>query len=132
MPTLDDGMQLFHAGAFHEAFACFQRLALDVAADRAARADAFNLMGVAVLASPDLGVGDECGLSFYRQALELDPDNLGALLNVVATCGDHIPDHQDLELLQLAISGLERRWGELDATAQASVAAKRVKYLKGV
>jgi hypothetical protein len=115
------GERLAEQGEYEKAFRFFQRVATDSNQNAACRADAYVWMGTLVRAEPRLGEGDECGFSFYRRALDLDPDNLWAMLGVADTFGDYVPDHQDKAAFRRAMQWLTQHWDSLDERVREDV-----------
>jgi hypothetical protein len=85
-------------------------------------------MGTLVRIMPALGDGDECGLSFYKRALELHPGNVWAMLGIVETFGDRFPDHQDTAAFRTAMHGLRQRLELLDDCARKEIMQIYVRY----
>ena len=76
------GEELVERGEYDSAFCFFEEIATDPNRIPTIRADAYTWMGTLVRILPSLGDGDECGLSFYKRALELHPDNVWAAKRV--------------------------------------------------
>jgi hypothetical protein len=88
------------------------------------RADAYYLLGLSVEIDPSRGLEDECGLSFYRQALAENPDHLWANYAIVSTYGLSPPQHQNFELFCDAVRLLSNRSAELDSDVVKFVAER--------
>lgn len=71
------------------------------------RSDAYLMMGVIV--HIDLNADDfedESGLNFFMKSLEYNAYNMGALFNVIAFFGTSVDNHQNIPMLDTAISRL--------------------------
>lgn len=117
-------------GDHEEAFRFFQAIACDAAQDSRSRADAYVWMGTLVRIAPSLGDEDECGLSFYQRALELDPENLGAMVGIVETFGGHVPDHQDDSSFRRAMAWLLRHRDSLNEDVRGEIDRIRSKHAR--
>jgi len=122
--AVDRATALVHSGQYHKAYKIARRVAEDHSAPHSVRADAFYLLGVLTEILPQFGCGDECGLSYYKRALELRPDHLWAMYGVVATFGERFPSHQDVEAVRRALDGLMPRIAELPPDAVTTVMEK--------
>lgn len=122
------GEVLMGQGEHEKAFRFFQAIATDLALDARRRADAYTWLGSLVRIDPSLGEGDECGLSFYQRAVELDSDNLGAMLGIAETFGDSIADHQDQASFRRAIAWLLEHEGALDERLRSELERIRRKH----
>ena len=92
---------LIETGEFQEAFEIFHEISLATEATNNVKADALNMMGLIVWSmAPELAHENEAeeGLAYFKQALKLDPKNLGALLNVAENFGTAYGQHQDTEI----------------------------------
>lgn len=71
---------------YDESFKSFKSIAQNLELPNSIRSQAYNFLGVIVSAvAPHLGEGDESGTSFYIKAIELDSDNIDALLNIISS-----------------------------------------------
>jgi hypothetical protein len=65
------------------------------------------MMGVIISSfAPDLDIESDNGIEYFRKAVELDPECLGCLLNVVNTFGEYIHGHGDRKLFKKAYFAL--------------------------
>lgn len=84
----------FKMGNMELAFELFKKRAEDLTLEPAIRSDAFNMMGVLVNAYlPGDKIKDITGYSLFERAIELNPDNAGALCNIIMTYGDGDFEH---------------------------------------
>lgn len=82
--------QYFENYNYRDAFSCFKQIAEDDKNALVVRANALNMMGVIVSGfSPDLDIEDVSGFKYFQKAIELDSNNIGALLNIIES-------HEDL------------------------------------
>jgi hypothetical protein len=101
------GEQYFESRQYDFAFDIFRKIANDETADKVLRANSFNLMGVIISGfAPHLDKEDESGLKYFKKAIELDPDHIGALLNIVDTFGKLPSMHSDHLAFHLAYKKL--------------------------
>lgn len=97
----------FNEGNFGEAFDLYNVIYLDSNISSQDRAEAANMMGVMLMYDPSLDTEDESGLTYYKKALLLDPENLSALLNVINSFGTVVNSHTDLDFVNFAFAQLE-------------------------
>jgi hypothetical protein len=84
----------FSQGNVELAFELFKLRAEDETIEPGIRSDAFNMMGVLVNSYlPGDGFKDITGYSLFVRAIELNPDNAGALCNLVMTYGEGDFEH---------------------------------------
>ena len=126
---LDISQGLIESGNFAEAFRKLKKLVLDDKLSTADRATAYQMLGSLVLVCPSLGDEDECGLSYYKQALEFDPNNLWAHYGIVSTLGVHFPDHQDVRSARRSLATIQARIDELPDSAH-EIIVKRLQLLE--
>ena len=122
------GEELVERGEYDSAFCFFEAIATDPNQTPPIRADAYTWMGTLVRIMPSLGDGDECGLSFYKRALELHPDHVWAMLGIVETFGDHFPDHQDAQAFRIAMRGLNQRLEWFDDRTRKEITQICMRY----
>jgi hypothetical protein len=125
-PDLEAAQQLAVQGDFDGAFGPLRGIAHDQARPPADRAVAFALMSMLVAAWPSLYPDDQTGLTFLRQAIELNPDEEYAWWNVIESFGDHYPAHQDVPLLRRAFDWLGH--APLDAADAERLERHRRRY----
>lgn len=97
--TLEVAHEYLKGYRFNLAFEAFKEIAGNESHDSITRSEAYNMMGVIVngfLVLPD----DEVGLEYFRRALELDPNAIGVLLNIVNTFGVGPSMHLDEPLFK--------------------------------
>lgn len=128
-PT-DDASELIATGAYDEAFALLNVVVRNPNYTDDMKAEAYHLLGTLTQIDPAFGEGDECGLSYYLRALQLNPRHLWAAYGVVSTFGPQIPDHQDTNAFKNAMSAVSLRLDELDVRARDIVADRYRTYLK--
>ena len=98
---------LFFQNKYDESFELFNIIALDKSIDKIERSNSFNMLGVIIIGPcPYLDPEDETGLKYFKKALELDPENLGALFNVTATFGTSPNMHRNSKLFMFAYNKL--------------------------
>lgn len=106
---------MFMEGNGEEAFWIFSQIAVDELRNNAERADAYNMMGVIVNGiAPHLDLEDESGLKYYKKALLLDPDNIGALLNIIGSFGMSPNMHRDVDVFLDTYNRLMNKKEELE------------------
>ena len=120
--ALDQAQILMQANEFPEAFAICRSVAYDTNATTNDRADAFQMLGTIVQCTPTLGDTDECGLSYFKRALEIDPEHLWACLGIVTTFGKNFPDHQDVAAVKSALEKLLLRIDDVPASSRKTIA----------
>lgn len=97
----------FSKGDFEKAFILFKAISEDLNYCDGVRANAYNMMGVVVLFDPMVYPEDESGLIFFLKAIDADPENIGALLNVLANFGLSVNSHKNINAFDMAINRLE-------------------------
>ena len=112
-PDLDVADALVREFRVAEAWPILESIVADNSLSPEIRSDAYQLLGCIVEIDPSYGDGDECGLSFYRQAVELVPNHLWANYAIVSNYGDAIPQHQDRSAFMKALKALNGRESEL-------------------
>jgi|GEM_PF-6163667 len=120
-PT-DDASELIAKGAYREAFALLKSVVRNPNCNDCVKADAYHLLGALTQIDPTFGDGDECGLSYYQRAIQLNSHHLWAAYGVISTFGPQVPDHQDAGAFEAAMSTVSLRINELDTRAQNTVA----------
>ncbi|WP_154656445.1 hypothetical protein [Flavobacterium suncheonense] len=104
----DKAEDFFDKGDFLASFNHFKSITENDKFDNLEKADAFNMMGVIILFDPMIDIEDETGLKYFRKALELDDENVGALLNVIENFGLSVNNHKDVILFDFAIGQLKK------------------------
>lgn len=113
---------------YSEAFFIFKNIAEDQKNSLILRANALNMMGVIINGfSPDLDPEDKFGFKYFEMAVQLDPDNIGALLNIVEYYEDLPSPNSQLLTFKTAC---ERLFGELsnDITSEQLSKVKTIYY----
>jgi hypothetical protein len=98
--------EMFDQGLYKESFAIFKKIALDENLKNAVRGDAYNMLGAIMCFDPSVDPEDESGLKYFSKALELDPENIGALFNIVTNFGSSPNNHENVDLFNLAVNRL--------------------------
>jgi hypothetical protein len=75
---------LFENGEYELAYESFKSMAENILENVEVRSDAYAMLGMIIFNIIDVEDG-QAGLVYFRRALELKPDNIGALYNVVQT-----------------------------------------------
>ena len=106
--SFEKGEELYYSGNYEESFAIFKAILNDAETTSVERSDALNMLGVLLDSDPNLILDSEFqqSVKFFKRAIELNPDNLGALLNVIEGFGNSFNQHRDLELFKLAYDKL--------------------------
>lgn len=89
---------------YKDAFREYERLIETNTLDNEAMAEAYNMLGVITLFDKDIDVIDDTGLFYFKQSLQFDPNNIGALLNIIATFGKSFDNHLDFILVEECIN----------------------------
>jgi hypothetical protein len=111
--TFDEAENLFEKGCYEEAFTAFANIAENSEYDLSLRSDAYNMMGVIISgSSPYLSDSDESGLLYFKIALQINPENLGAAFNIIETYDSDPTGHQDKEIVRIACKSLEDNFGD--------------------
>jgi len=105
--TYESAMANLENGQYKKAFETFKVLAEMIATPKEIRADCFNMMGAIINAfDPYIDAdSDESGLTYFRKAIDLQPNHVGALLNIVENFDPKrsFPSlHNDSDAFQLA------------------------------
>ncbi|WP_347067852.1 hypothetical protein [Flavobacterium sp. WV_118_3] len=104
----NEAEDLFTKGNFITSFNLFKSLTESSEFTDLEKAEAFNMMGVIILFDPLIDIEDETGLKYFKKALELDDENVGALLNVVENFGLSVNNHKDTVFFNFALSQLKK------------------------
>ncbi|HEX5102540.1 MAG TPA: hypothetical protein VFV87_01935 [Pirellulaceae bacterium] len=121
---------LVTAGKYTEAVQLLRSIADDPAAPSQARVDAFQFLGTMTKVDPS-AMGEDFALPYFQRALQLKPDHLWALQGIVATFGDHAPDHQDKAALLFAAERLLARANELPQAVVSEVRQRLERFHAG-
>ena len=97
----------FHSGDYLQAFEAFKKITKSTSSSDEEKADAFNMMGAIVLMDTRVEFDDESGLEYFAKSLEIDPHNIGALLNIIEGFGLSVNNHRNIKMLDLAIKTLQ-------------------------
>ena len=114
---------LIEQGAYDQSVHLLKQIVADPKCANDAKADALQMLGAMTQVDPT-AVGDDCALPYYKRALELCPNHLWALHGIVATFGDHFPDHQDVAAVKHALEQLKPRLDELGRSGAEVVRSK--------
>lgn len=111
----EQGEELFHQEDYKGAFEVFKRLSEDISTSSQDMSDALNMMGVVLNIEPSLAVHNEFdeSISYFKQSLQHNPSNLGALLNIVENFGNSYGQHADFELFDFCYTNLKKMVDEL-------------------
>jgi hypothetical protein len=129
--AVDMAMDLISNGEYESAFHLLRQAAENTSLGSERRADAYQVMGALVQIVPQLGDGDESGLSFYKCALAIAPDHLWASIGVISTFGDLPYQHKDEAAFLAAEAVARRQWSQLDEAARTEVNQKRQEFNAG-
>ncbi|MBE9041838.1 hypothetical protein IQ235_13715 [Oscillatoriales cyanobacterium LEGE 11467] len=128
----EEADKLLDRASHEEAFLAFKEIAQNQILEKSIRAEAYNMMGVIIAEpAPDLSKNeDESGLEYFKAALELDENNLGAALNILEGYRTSPTGHSDRESVKLACSLLENHhWDEISEFDRQLVIENRRKLL---
>lgn len=89
-------------------------------------ADAYHMLGTIVQVLPQFGDGDECGLSYFKRSLDIDPSHVWANVGVLSTFGKRFPDHHDVEAVKNAIVALDDRYNALPDDVRSLVETRKL------
>lgn len=118
----DEARYQFDIGNVEEAFYAFKKLAEDASIDQKIRAYSYAMMGTINGNLMNLDPVEDSGVEYYRKAFELDPTDVGLLLNIVFSFGNEPFLHHDREFFSRAYGLLvENYWNELTPDQQKSV-----------
>ena len=99
---------LFDNGQYKLAFEKFKQIAENNIFALSVRADSYNMMGAIINGfAPYLDKEDENGLKYFLKAIDLDENNIGALLNIVNTFGEDPSMHKNREVFEKAYNRFE-------------------------
>lgn len=117
---------------YKAAFEEYRKLIEDYSLDDISIAEAYNMLGVITIIDKNIEVIDDTGLFYFKQALNYDPNNIGALLNVILTFGNSFENHLDYLLTEQCIDRVLSLPVELSDLEKKNLSEKRilVKLLK--
>jgi len=126
----DKAEELFCFGNYDLSLAAFKNIAENYENSSRLRADALNMIGV-LLSGPLSGSSYESHMDYFKSALSLDPENQGALMNVIELFGDEVNQHQDIQLLKNSVELVRKHyWSELSEEERARVIEKDSKVIR--
>lgn len=115
-PKYEKAEKQFSIGSFEEAFASFETIGNSQEAGVELQSEAFNMLGLILFnAAPHLAQENEIeeGLAFFEKSLELNPENLGTMLNILVNFGDSFGQHQNLEIVGKVLDCLSSKAWDL-------------------
>lgn len=127
--TVQNAEERILAGSYDEA-ASILRSIIDSNVASEVKADALVWLGTLSRMWPAVSPTDQSGHSSYVQALALVPDHLWAMVGVIDSFGEHVPDHQDAVLVRQLIPKLRQRASELDESVLATINKKAALILE--
>lgn len=99
--------EIFNIGNYIKAFETFKNITENNSSSDEEKSDAFNMMGVIVLIDTRVENKDESGLEYFIKSLDINPLNIGALLNIIEGFGLSVNNHKNTEMLDYAIRNLK-------------------------
>jgi hypothetical protein len=111
---------------YKEAFKEYRKLIEEYSLDDISIAEAYNMLGVITIIDKNIEVIDDTGLFYFKQALNYDPNNIGALLNVVLTFGNSFENHLDFLLTEQCINKILSLNVELSDLEKKNLDEKRI------
>lgn len=130
--SFEKGEELYYNGNYKESFEVFKAILNDSKITLIKKSDVFNMLGVLLSIEPSLSINNEFkeSLSYFKKAIELNPNNLGALLNIVEGFGKSFDQHENIKLFKLVYDKLTELSNELSNSDKKMIELKYRLYLK--
>ncbi len=113
--TFEKGEELYNIGCFEKSFQIFKDIFENSKATSIEKSDVLNMIGVLLKSDPSLSIDNEFeeSVACFKEAIQLNPKNLGALLSIIEDFGNSFDQHRDFELFNLAYDNLKKLINEL-------------------
>jgi tetratricopeptide (TPR) repeat protein len=97
----------FSKSEYEAAFQLYKEVTEDLNSDIESKVHSFNMMGIIVSSFvPGMDIESDNGIEYFRKSIELDPDCVLCLYNILSTYGKHIYGHNDQQYFALAYKRL--------------------------
>ncbi|WP_177762628.1 hypothetical protein [Flavobacterium sp. I3-2] len=98
----------FNNDDFSSAFSVYKK-AIENGAfeDKEELSEIYNLLGLISVFDRTVDTMDETGLFYFKKSLEINSENISALVNIITCFGDLPEDHKDVEITKQAIEKLK-------------------------
>lgn len=98
----------FEKGEYRKSYTLFKTIAENEELSHKLRSDAFCMMGVLILFDPENDIEDESGITYFFRAAQLDPQNIGALFNIIENFGTSPNSHNNIIAFDFALEQLQK------------------------